>query len=294
MKRVIGFLSTAAFLTAALLVALAGTAAAQTAPTLDHFYCYFAQGEIRPKRFMLQDQFDVGLNPLIPPEVETVQLLKIVRFCNPVQKTTADGKVTGIQHPADHLAMYLFTPDPWSSHPIIPRVVIIRNQFGTQRIRTANAVLLAVPSGKVWPVPVTNLPPPPNIPTDIDHFKCYLASGRAIDRRVLLKDQFFQDTREGVLAAVLQPILFCNPVKKTIPPISPTAPPSITSITNPDGHLACYVTTRRNFQSTLLYDNQFSPQLAGLLVSRPDFLCVPSLKLKWAVVPAPSSLVPPD
>jgi hypothetical protein len=210
-----------------------------------------------------------------------------------VQKTTADGKVTGIQHPADHLAMYLFTPDPWSSHPIIPRVVIIHNQFGTQRIRTANAVLLAVPSGKVWPVPVTNLPPPPNVPTDIDHFKCYLASGRAIDRRVLLKDQFFQDTREGVLAAVLQPLLFCNPVKKVV--VNPsTGLSTTTDITHPLDHLACYVTTRRNFQSTLLYDNQFSPQLAGLRVSSPDFLCVPSLKLRWFVVPPPSSLVPTE
>lgn len=185
MKRLIGFLSTAVFFTAVLLAVLAGAAAAQTAPTLDHFYCYFAQGESPSARVLLQDQFDVGLNPLIPPEVEHVQLLRVVRFCNPVQKTTADGKVTPIQNAADHLTMYLLTPDTWSK-PIIPRLVLIRNQFGTQRLRTGNPVLLAVPSGKHWPVVtgVTFVSPP--IPTDLDHFKCYLASGRAVDRRVLL------------------------------------------------------------------------------------------------------------
>ena len=278
MKRVIGFLSTAVFFAAVLLVALAGTAAAQTAPTLDHFYCYFAPSASPSPRFTLQDQFDVGLNPLIPPEVEHVQLLKIVRFCNPVQKTTADGTVTGIQHPADHLAMYLFTPDPWSSHPIIPRLVIIRNQFGTQRLRTSNPVLLAVPSGKTLSV-IT-----PSIPTDLDHFKCYLASGKVINQPVLLKDQFSTDS---VLAGVLQPILFCNPVKKVVGEIT-------TRIQNRDAHLACYVTTPRNSPvRTLFYSNQFS-QRAGLQVSNPDILCVPSLKLRWFVVPPPSpgSLVP--
>jgi hypothetical protein len=282
MKRVIGFLSTAVFFTAGLLVALAGTGAAQPAPlTLDHFYCYFALGQFRTFQvpFLLQDQFDGA------DHSETVRDLRIVRFCNPVQKTTADGAVTPILHPADHLTMYLITPEP-----IIPRVVLIKNQFGTQRLRTGNALLLAVPSGKVWPLTGPTQTPP--VPTDLDHFKCYLASGRAIGQRVLLKDQFSQDS---VLAGVLQPILFCNPVKKTIPNPNPTAGPTITPITNPAAHLACYVTTPRNFQPTpprVFYDNQFSRDLTALDVSRPDMLCVPSSKLRWVPVPAPSSLVP--
>jgi hypothetical protein len=289
MKRVIGFLSTVVFFTAALLAVLAGTAPAQTAPlTLDHFYCYVALDQkVQPKTVFLQDQFDVGLNPLIPPVEEKVDALRIVRFCNPVQKTTADGKVTGIQHKGDHLAMYLITPDTWSK-PIIPRLVIIHNQFGTQRLRTGNAVVLAVPSAKVLGTILPTVPP--GIPTDLDHFKCYLASGRNIDRRVLLEDQFSKDTPTGVL----QPILFCNPVQKRIPPDGTNG--STTLITNPDAHLACYVTTPRRFDSrTLLYKNQFFQGLQGfasLRVSNPDFLCVPSLKLKWFPVPAPSSLVP--
>jgi hypothetical protein len=275
-----------------LLVALAGTAAAQkrpegptAPPNLDHFYCYFALGPVQPATVLLQDQFDVALN-----QSEQVQDLRIVRFCNPVQKTTSSGTVTSIQHPADHLAMYLITPEP-----IIPRVVIVRNQFGTQSLRTGNAVVLAVPSGKVWPVPPPGAVPPPTppIPTDLDHFKCYLASGRSIDQPVLLKDQFVPDTTPGVFAAVLQPILFCNPVQKTVP-TSPVVPPVVTPITNPIAHLVCYVTTRRAFQSTLLYDNQFSPQLAPLPVSNPDFLCAPSFKLRWAEIPVPTTLVPPE
>jgi hypothetical protein len=278
MKRVTGFLSARVFFTALWLVALAGTGAAQTTPpTLDHFYCYFALRQPTQVTVTLEDQFDVKLN-----KTELVRDLRLVRFCNPVQKTTADGKVTTIQHPDDHLTMYLITPEP-----IIPRVVVIKNQFGTQLLRTANALLLAVPSGKIWPIPGTHVFPP-TVPTDLDHFKCYLASGKVIGRRVLLKDQFFKDTRDGVLAGVLQPVLFCNPVKKTVP----TAPPIITPITNPDAHLACYVTTRKPFNTRLLYDNQFSQDLQQLAVSNPDILCVPSSKLRWAVVLPPRPLVP--
>lgn len=90
-----------------MLVALAGTAAAQkepdgptAPPNLDHFYCYFALGPVQPVTVQLQDQFDDALN-----QTEQVQDLRIVRFCNPVQKTTANGTVTPIQHPADHLTM---------------------------------------------------------------------------------------------------------------------------------------------------------------------------------------------
>jgi hypothetical protein len=278
---------------AVLLLVLTGTSAAQrnpggptAPPNLDHFYCYFAPGPVSPATVMLQDQFDVALK-----QTEQVQDLRIIRFCNPVQKTTSNGTVTSIQHPADHLTMYLITPEP-----IIPRVVIVRNQFGPQQLRTGNAVVLAVPSGKVWPVPPTTVPPTtPPIPTDLDHFKCYIASGRAIDRPVLLKDQFSTDAAGG-FAAVLQPILFCNPVQKTVPNPNPTTggPGITTPITNPLAHLVCYVTTRKAFQSTLLYDNQFSPTLAPLPVFNPDFLCAPSFKLRWAEIPVPTSLTPPD
>jgi len=279
---------------AGLLTAYPGIAAAQkegggggngptAPPNLDHFYCYFASGRVQPQTVLLQDQFDAALK-----QTEQIQDLRIIRFCNPVQKTTANGTVTQIQHPDDHLTMYLINPQP-----IIPRAVIIRNQFGTQQLRTGNAVLLAVPSGKVWPVPVTAPPQTPPIPTDLDHFKCYLASGKPLDRTVLLQDQFFKDTA-GVLAAALQPILFCNPVQKSVPNPNPLVGGVITTpITNPVAHLTCYVTTRRAFQSTLLYDNQFSPQLTPLAVLNPDFLCVPSFKLRWAEIPVPSTLVPP-
>ena len=270
---------------AVLLIALAGTAAAQdqpggptTPPNLDHFYCYFGPGPIQPVTVTLLDQFDSVDHP------EQITDLRIVLFCNPVQKTTSDGRVTQIQHPADHLAMYLINPQP-----IIPRVVVIRNQFGTQLLDTGRAVLLAVPSGKVFPItpPIT----PPAIPTDLDHFKCYSASGRALRQPVLLKDQFSVD---GVLAGVLQPILFCNPVQKTVT-TSPTVGPITTPITNPVAHLACYVTTRRPSPSrTLLYKNQFSTDVQQLTVSNPEILCVPSFKLRFAEPPPPTSLVPPN
>ena len=91
---------------------------------------------------------------------------------------------------------------------------------------------------------------------------------------------------------VLSPRLFCNPVQKTIPPALPFGVPTVTPITNPITHLVCYNTTQGpSFQGTLIINNQFGPGRTSAGPS--DILCVPSLKLRWSVVPAPTSLNPP-
>jgi hypothetical protein len=172
-------------------------------------------------------------------------------------------------------------------------VVVVRNQFGLQSLRTGQAVILAVPTAKfLTPPPATAVPTP--VPLGLDHFKCYIASGRNIDAAVNLKDQFKTSP-----AVVLQPALFCNPVQKTIPNSTTPNGGTITPITNPTAHLTCYVTTQGNFQTQVFILNQFTPlvqpnppHVQPLVVVNSEMLCVPSLKLRWATIP-PITVFPP-
>ena len=252
--------------------AVAAHAQPSTAPAnLDHFNCYLAKGPVQPQLAILKDQFDIG-------NVEVVQDIRMALFCNPVQKTY-NGAVTNILHPADHLAMYLIPPEP-----LVPRTVTVQNQFGVQNLVTRRAVILAVPSGKS-PINSTTppqLPPIPN-PNELDHFKCYGASGQAPNALVTLKDQFLT-----LHTRVLEPILFCNPVMKVVPTATAAgvAGSTVTPILNPTAHLTCYTEIPTPFQSVVVYNNQFVPPntLPTVPIGNAEILCVPSLKLKWAVV----------
>jgi hypothetical protein len=281
------------------LVVGAGVGSAQFLPSgppeLDHFYCYFVQSPLQQMAVQLQDQFDVRLQ-----QIETITDLRAVRLCNPVQKTLPNGVTTPIQHPQDHLLFYLINPQP-----VIPRLVLVDNQFGLQLLRTRNAEVLAVPSGKALPVVsasgTVGPPAAPPIPQDLNHFKCYSASGDVSSRVVSLQDQF-----QSVQTEVLEPILFCNPVQKTIP-APPSAvgglPGTVTPIVDPRAHLTCYTTVPRPFQGVAYYNNQFVP--AGPVGSVPpttvppeltvlssDILCLPSYKLGWIEINYPSATVP--
>src|SRR5271157_6665334 len=59
---------------------------------LDHYNCYFAAAPVQQAQALLQDQFDLGASPVI---TEQVSDLRLVRFCNPVQKSL-NGIVTKI------------------------------------------------------------------------------------------------------------------------------------------------------------------------------------------------------
>jgi hypothetical protein len=241
-------------------VCVAGVAAAQVPieQRVDHFRCYFTSRlPVEPSPTVLQDQFDVATKT-----VERVNQLQIIRLCNPVTKITADGKITPIVNPNHHLTMFRFNPQP-----VVPRIATISNQFGEQRITIRDAAVLAVPTGKA------KLPnPAPAPPTDLDHYKCYSASGQPVNQIVALKDQF---TSEPV--RVLEPIGFCNPTRKA-------HAGKVFGIKNPDAHLACYVTTPSQFPGAAVnIQNQFVKRPIRAL--RPDILCVPSLKLEWAPVP---------
>jgi hypothetical protein len=121
---------------------------------LDHFKCYQASGEPVVKGVVtLKDQF----------QTSTVELLRPVLFCNPVEKVTINSNaatapsavITPILHPTLHLTCYLTTPVPFQ------QPVVYNNQFvmpGTvPTLLLIQSELLCVPSLKQsWSV----IPPP--------------------------------------------------------------------------------------------------------------------------------------
>jgi hypothetical protein len=232
---------------------------------VDHFRCYPPlNNPVVNTNIQLIDQFDAALH-----SVENINQLTIFRFCNPAKKTVG-GVVTPIVNIKHHLTFFLINPQP-----LIMRAVTVKNQFGTQTLSVADARALAVPTGKaIFPNPA------PPAPLDLDHYKCYIASGNPVNVLVTLSDQFFAES-----VGVTQPLAFCNPVTKIHDGIT-------TGIRNPDGHLVCYATTPSAFAgATVNISNQFG--LFTLELSRPDLLCVPSLKLAWAVVTTPTDPTTP-
>jgi|SRR5438876_8989712 len=247
-------------LTFCFLLGTAGLVSAQLPieQRVDHFRCYFTPRlPVEQSPTVLQDQFDVATKT-----VERINQLQIIRLCNPVIKITPDGKITPIVNRNHHLTMFRFNPQP-----VVPRIALIRNQFGDQTITIRDAGVLAVPTGKA------KLPNPAPAPSaDLDHYKCYSASGQAVNKVVALKDQF---TSEPV--RVLEPIGFCNPTRKA-------HAGAVFGVKNADAHLACYVTTPSQFPGIAVnIANQFVKR--PIRVLKPDILCVPSLKLQWAPVP---------
>jgi len=236
---------------------------AQAVPTLDHFECYRTTAQAPGVTVLLKDQFTVPGLPAALPFV----VLNPVRFCNPVEKTTAAGVVTPITNPDGHLEMYLTGPTvlkpSWN--------VIVKNQFGRQTLRAFSPEILAVPSAK-------NDQPPP-APDSLDHFQCYRAYGASLTNFfkktvVQLKDQFHTDPETVTL---MRPIAFCNPVEKRH-----GDPPIVTPVNHPDDHLVCYAFAPTTFKGGALARNQFGG--VPLPLGGADILCVPSQKLRFSVI----------
>lgn len=216
---------------------------AQAVP-LDHFKCYQTRGVNVGATVELQDQFDFDPRP--------AGIRAAVRFCNPAEKTH-NGNVTAIANPDANLKVYLIQTDLGPD-----RQVLIRNQFGNRQVlRVSSPRALAVPA-RVQPNPA---------PTGLDHFKCYGAAGPSLDEVVTLKDRFLEED-----VRVLRPLALCNPVEKTHDGL-------VTEILNPDAHLVCYQIQvgGETVNRTLGVSDQFVNEI--LTLTRPDLICVPSLKL---------------
>jgi hypothetical protein len=172
---------------------------------------------------------------------QTTDLGLPTRFLVPVDKNSE-----GIDDPISHLTCYDI-PDGVAGPPVIST-----NQFGAQPLT------LGVPDSLC--VPTEKLISPGTV--DLDHYKCYGATGAQVDIGVTLLDQFQART-----ALVLEPKLFCTPADK-----------NGEGIDDPINHLTCYSTNPVGQAPGLIpITNQF---LAGDQIDLlgPDLLCVPSTK----------------
>jgi hypothetical protein len=171
----------------------------------------------------------------------------------------ADKNGEGIEDPFSHLTCYQID----EGEPA-PSNVTVTNQFVTDEPLDVNVPKeLCVPTEKlIAPGPV-----------DIDHFKCYEASGDPVDINVGLVDQF-----QGFSTQVGVPFRLCNPADK-----------NGEGIGNPDDHLVCYqLLPPGGFLGfPIPIANQFFP-LANIDIGQPFGLCVPSTKTlsEPPVVPA--------
>jgi len=229
----------------------------QTSATpVDHFKCYqFPPADPLPVSATLQDQFDVAVS-----QVEQITFIVPFRFCTAVQKLIGTA-VTPIVNPADHLDMYLI-----NQQPVLARRVVVNNQFGTQTLAVSEARILAVPSVQL---------PATTPPLNLDHYKCYIASGPPVNVIATLGDEFQTVTQE-----ILSPAYFCNPALKTHNGV-------VTPINNPLQHLTCYGISPAPFSGSVSTVNQFGGVSAPITTA--DMLCAPSQKLSWTAVSAAAS-----
>jgi len=245
--------------------------AQSTPPPLDHFRCYYIPNQpVLNIPIQLQDQFDAALPA--PQNFENINQLTLARICNTTKKLI-NNVTTPMTNPNHHLAMYQINPQP-----IIPRTVVVSNQFDSaatgQTLMVSDARFLLVPSGKI-PLPGTVPSPSP----DLDHYKCYAAGGNRVNLMPFLSDEFIAEN-----TFVLWPVLFCNPVLKIHGNVT-------TNIQNNRDHLTCYATTGTGFAGItnppgVGIRNQFGT--FGVPVLKPDMFCVPSLKLSWTVEVQPA------
>ncbi len=261
------------FFPAVILFMVSGIAnAADEKLGLDHFKCYEVDSQgTQGWAAELKDQFH--------EKPQEVKVGPAVGLCNPAIKYHA-GNYYEIQNKYDHLVVYPIYPQTGR-----PLRVLIRNQFGIQRLKVYQSVALMVPSLKRIVDDQTEFSGLRDY--NLDHFQCYQARGSETFQRVGLIDQFdaiFQTAQDQFTwYAVWEPYLFCNPVEKTRLLEGETSP-EVTKIINPDGHLTCY----RIFNGEqpvddrikVLITNQFESE-TPLIVGDTTALCVPTQKIYW-------------
>jgi len=173
---------------------------------------------------------------------QTTDLGRPIRFFVP-----ADKNDEGLNDPFSHATCYEIVDG--AAGP----AVVSTNQFGAHPLTLGVPESLCVPTEKlIFPGPV-----------NLDHYKCYLASGADVDIGVFLQDQF-----QSSSALVGTPSLFCTPAAK-----------NGETILDPITHLTCYdIQGPAVAPGPIPILNQFLPAPDVLQLSEPEKLCVPSTK----------------
>jgi len=244
----------------ALLVLSGGIVYAQQAP--DHHKCYSVDPLQQPSSVdvVLEDQFG------------TVEgsAQNLVMFSPPVRKELPGGESSPIMNPEDHLTWYEFLGGGQAE----PRDLLVTNQFGPdQELRVGDPRFLLLPA---WKLLVNGVETNLDHPSNLDHYLCYdVIEGPPVGLDVTLSDQFdpFRVPPGPEIVTVGAPVVFCNPVEKTVLPAGETYP-----IFDPENHLACYDIAPNQLLSPpeVLANDQFGDSLFVVYENR--FLCVPSHK----------------
>jgi hypothetical protein len=107
---------------------------------LNHYWCYEARGPKVGQTVTLEDQFGS----------DTVRVERPHRFCNPVEKTSAEGRFRIIEREV-HLTCYeIFGPQATEA-----QTFGVLNQFEEDRFTVTSFQLLCVPSAKLAFTPVS-------------------------------------------------------------------------------------------------------------------------------------------
>jgi hypothetical protein len=223
----------------------------------DHFKFYDVDEETAPyvgKDVELVDQFG-AVNATVGDAI---------LFGNPVEKVHGDV-TTPIADSNRHYTLYLLE---YEEEPLLNSwKVMVNNQFQDDvELTVWGPIALAVPTEKVE----ADL----GMPECLNHYLVYEVMYEDFPEvGVTLKDQFMPDGEDVV---VWEPVLFANPVKKTVGS-------EVTDIEKEDEHLVFYRIElppgNTSIDKNIQIDNQFGPQTLDLTLR--NSLAVPSQKISW-------------
>lgn len=222
----------------------------------DHYKFYQVDGETAPyvgKDVHLVDQFGAF----------DVTIGDAILFGNPVEKIHNDT-LTPIEDDTRHYTLYEI--DYGEVEPILGTwKVVVNNQFQDDvELTVQGPIALAVPTQKEGH----------EMPMCLNHFLVYMVIEEGFPEvSVNLKDQFVPD---GEDVTVWEPVLFANPVQKTVDDV-------VTEIEKDNEHLVFYWIEdieHASIAKTIPIANQFGDDQVLDLTYR-DTLAVPSQKISW-------------
>jgi len=225
----------------------------------DHFKFYEVDYETAP---------DIGMDVQLVDQFGAINATvgEAISFGNPVEKEHPVDVVTPIADPNRHYTLYEL--DYGEGEPMLDSwQVMVNNQF-------QDDVTLTVQGPYYLAVPTQKLEAGHEAPVCLDHLLVYDVMYEEFPEvSVHLKDQFIEED-----VVVWEPVLFANPVQKTIVDSG-----EVTEIET-DEHLVFYsiedIGFDESINKTIQIANQFGNDQTLKLTYR-DTLAVPSQKISW-------------
>jgi hypothetical protein len=230
---------------------------------LDHYKIWRVKPVSAKGTVYLKGQFD---------EKEWKANLVSLQFLgNPTRKTiTADSVKVEIKNEALHYDVYAIE----TAQPPPSGDVWVTNQFAKEELwNLMQPRWLLVPAAKAV-IPPDKKPVDLTEPAGADHFVCYAAPARKIQRVLLLQDQFdrLKGPEDQEQIGELETFALCVPVEKRVPDKTTTWP-----INDKETHLALYkINPPEKYPISVWTKDQFGSR--QLDVTNSELLAVPSHK----------------